>query len=97
MHMANQSELKKLALKYFAGGLPTDKEKVLFDFINESPENLAQFREWENVWITAAQDDESINAEWDNFLKEKKLFEKPVKVRKFMTVTNVKELFQEKL
>ena len=92
MHMANQSELKKLAIQYFSGGLPTEKEKILFDFIIESPENLSQFREWEKVWITAAQDDENVNADWENFLEKKNPFAKSEKVQKYLSFSLWKQI-----
>ena len=90
--MANQSELKKLAIQYFSGGLPTEKEKILFDFIIESPENLSQFREWEKVWITAAQDDENVNADWENFLEKKNPFAKSEKVQKYLSFSLWKQI-----
>jgi transmembrane sensor len=69
--MENTKELKYLALQYFSGSLPVNKEILLFDFISHSPSNLTLFREWEKEWIRSVQSDEEIKQEWIRFSDEK--------------------------
>ena len=45
-------EIKSTAFLYFQGKISLEDEKVLFDFINDSNENMKLFRQWESEWIS---------------------------------------------
>ena len=50
--MKNIEEIKSIAFLYFQGKISLEDEKVLFDFINDSNENMKLFRQWESEWIS---------------------------------------------
>ena len=52
-------EIKSTAFLYFQGKISLEDEKVLFDFINDSNENMKLFRQWESEWISGY-----INMRW---------------------------------
>lgn len=91
--MNNTLEIEKLAFQYFSGTISLDKEKQLLDFIEQSPSNLKQFREWEELWKEAAQNNDEINQVWETF-KANKLPNSKSKVyqRRFQLVTRMAKI-----
>lgn len=62
--MEEKKNIQELAIQYFEGRILREDEKQLFDFIEQSEDNLATFRQWEKQWITLATSDLQTDAEW---------------------------------
>lgn len=62
--MKNIEEIKSIAFLYFQGKISLEDEKVLFDFINDSNENMKLFRQWESEWISGYINDYEMADKW---------------------------------
>lgn len=68
----NLNIIKKIAFDYFDGGLSPEKEKMLFDFINENGQNLSLLRMWENEWLNRPDfGTPPLNEKWLEFERKK--------------------------
>lgn len=56
--------IKSMAFLYFQGKISLEDEKVLFDFINDSNENMKLFRQWESEWISGYINDYEMADKW---------------------------------
>ena len=57
-------EIKSTAFLYFQGKISLEDEKVLFDFINDSNENMKLFRQWESEWISGYINEYEMADKW---------------------------------
>lgn len=62
--MEEKKNIQELAMRYFEGKILREDEKQLFDFIEQSEDNRAKFRQWEKQWIFSAVADSQTDAEW---------------------------------
>ena len=62
--MDRTSEKHNLAIRYFNGKITRDDERELFEFINENPQNLSLFRQWEKQWASAMCASTEVEREW---------------------------------
>lgn len=62
--MEEKKNIQELAMRYFEGKILREDEKQLFDFIEQSEDNRAKFRQWEKQWISSAASDSQTDAEW---------------------------------
>lgn len=65
MEKNEEKEYYQLALSYFNGCLPLDKEQALFDFISADVVHERLFRKWEKEWMSSEENKIPITKEWD--------------------------------
>jgi transmembrane sensor len=73
---------KQLAICYFEGKISREEEKTLFDFIEQSEENLVLFRSWETEWREHHEVDAETEKAWQS-LESRMMMgmdEKPAKI-----------------
>lgn len=73
--MEEKKNIQELAMRYFEGRILREDEKQLFDFIEQSEDNRAKFRQWEKQWISSAVSDSLTNAEWRTLQRKIRTYE----------------------
>lgn len=62
--MKTETNIHELAIRYFEGCIAQAEEKLLFDYIGQTEENRARFRQWEKEWKSTNEGDEQTMQEW---------------------------------
>lgn len=62
--MKTETNIHELAIRYFEGCIAQAEEKLLFDYIGQTEENRARFRQWEKEWKSTNEGDERTMQEW---------------------------------
>lgn len=62
--MKTETNIHELAIRYFEGCIAQAEEKLLFDYIGQTEENRARFRQWEKEWKSKNEGDEQTMQEW---------------------------------
>jgi transmembrane sensor len=61
-----KKETKQLAICYFEGKISHEDERMLFDFIEQSDENLVLFHSWETEWLEHHEVDAKTEKSWQS-------------------------------
>ncbi|NGM62133.1 FecR family protein [Sphingobacterium sp. SGG-5] len=62
--MENKTDIRTLAIQYFEGQIAKQDEKVLFDYIDQSPHHNALFRQWEKEWKRTNKSSRDTDQAW---------------------------------
>lgn len=68
--MNEPHEERLLAFRYFEGKLNFEEEKLLHDYISQSDENFAAFRQWENEWKEEETENCEVKGEWKALIQK---------------------------
>jgi len=63
--MEEKKNIRELAIQYFEGRILRKDEKLLFEYVGQSEENRATFRQWEKEWIASGISDSGTIGEWE--------------------------------
>lgn len=62
--MKDHVDIYTLAIRYFEGKILRSEEKELFQYLQESESNYAEFKSWEHEWLLSSSADMSTEEEW---------------------------------
>lgn len=68
--MEEKKNIRGLAIQYFEGRILRKDETLLLEYVEQSEENRATFRQWEKEWIASGTTDFNTTKEWETLQRK---------------------------